>query len=105
MDYCSTINDAALEQGFNVTINQLKNQITSLNVQITQKDNTIEAQARQIRDLQEYSAPQLIWTIASTPFDSFKQIWNVDLLGLNIANFAIGLLSALIFIYILKKVL
>lgn len=105
MDYCSTMNDTALEQGFNVTINQLKNEITSLNVQITQKNNTIEAQARQIRDLQEYSAPQLIWTIASTPFDSFKQIWNVDLLGLNIANFAIGLLSALIFIYILKKVL
>lgn len=105
MDYCSTMNDIALEQGFNVTINQLKNEITNLNVQIIQKDNTINAQATQIRDLQQYNAPQLIWTIASTPFESFKQIWNVDLLGLNIANFAIGLLSALIFIYILKKVL
>lgn len=89
------------------TIAQLRNQNSSYESQIALLERTIEEQSRQISDLQDYdySFPNLIWTIASTPFESFKQIWNVDFLGLNIANFVIGLLSALIFIYILKKVL
>lgn len=89
------------------TISELRNQNSSYENQISLLERTVEEQSRQIRDLQDYefSFPNLIWTIASTPFESFKQIWNVDFLGLNIANFVIGLLSALIFIYILKKVL
>lgn len=114
-------NSSDSSQGYIAEINSLNSNITSLQSNIfnlnniisqlqntiSNQKNTIDNQARQISDLQnpDFTFPNLIWTIASTPFESFKQIWNVDFLGLNIANFVIGLLSALIFIYILKKVL
>lgn len=85
-------------------ISNLNNIISQLQNTITNQQNTINRQAQQIRDFNNYNAPQLIWTIASTPFESFKQIWNVDFLGLNLANFFIGLISALIIIYIIKKI-
>ena len=50
------------------------------------------------------NANALFWTIASTPFESFKTIWNVDVMGLNISGFVLGVLLALIILYIIKKV-
>lgn len=50
------------------------------------------------------NANALFWTIASTPFESFKTIWDVDVLGLNISGFVLGVLLALIILYIIKKV-
>lgn len=112
-------NSSDISQGYIAEINSLNSNITSLqsnisnlNNIISQLQNTISSQERtinsyqeRIRQLTNYNAPQLLWLIASTPFESFKQIWSVDFLGLNIANFVIGLLSALILIYILKRVL
>lgn len=111
-------NSSDSSQGYIAEINSLNGNITSLQSNIsnlnniiiqlqntiTNQQNTINRQAQQIRDFNNYNAPQLIWTIASTPFESFKQIWNVDFLGLNLANFFIGLISALIIIYIIKKI-
>lgn len=52
----------------------------------------------------EFSFRNLVWYIASTPFESFKSIWNVDFLGLNIASFFTGLFSVFIIVWILKKI-
>lgn len=45
----------------------------------------------------------LIWSIAGTPWESFKHIWNVNVLGVNISGFVTGLITALIIIWIVKK--
>lgn len=45
----------------------------------------------------------LIWTIAGTPWESFKHIWNVEVLGVNISGFVTGLITALIIVWIVKK--
>lgn len=47
----------------------------------------------------------VIWTIATTPFESFKTIWNVDLLGVNIAAFFTAIITLGLGIFILKKIL
>lgn len=47
----------------------------------------------------------LVWNIATIPFESFKQIWNVDLLGLNIGNFVTALMFVGVVVYIWKKFL
>lgn len=52
----------------------------------------------------EFSMRNLVWYIASTPFESFKSIWSVDFLGLNIASFFTGLFSVFIIVWILKKI-
>lgn len=45
----------------------------------------------------------LVWNIASTPFESFKTIWDVDLLGINVGNFVIGLMFVGIILWAWKK--
>ena len=47
---------------------------------------------------------KLFWTIASTPFESFKTIWDVDVLGLNISGIILGILMALLVLYLIKKI-
>lgn len=46
----------------------------------------------------------LIWTIGATPWESFKNIWNVEFGGINIANIVTGLVTALLVIYLIKKI-
>lgn len=48
-------------------------------------------------------ASDLLWTIGSTPWESFKNIWNVNLLGVNLANLVTGFITAIILIWIIKK--
>lgn len=52
-----------------------------------------------------YNLVDMVWAIATIPFESFKQIWNVEILGLNIANFTIGLLFCGVVIWLIKKYL
>lgn len=46
----------------------------------------------------------LFFTIAETPFASFKQIWNVDFLGVNLAGFVTGILFLGLIIWVIKKI-
>lgn len=85
--------------------NSRQSQIDALNAQITQLENANDVLQQQISTISSgTNANQLIWTIASVPFESFKQIWNVDVLGLNISGFVLGILLGLIVLYIIKKV-
>lgn len=52
-----------------------------------------------------FNLVDMVWAIATIPFESFKQIWNVEILGLNIANFTIGLLFCGVIIWLIKKYL
>ena len=71
--------------------------------QVAQLENANATLQSQL-NLGSTNANALFWTIASTPFESFKTIWNVDVLGLNISGFVLGVLLALIILYIIKKV-
>lgn len=46
----------------------------------------------------------LFFTIAETPFASFKQIWNVDFLGVNLAGFVTGIIFIGLLIWLVKKI-
>lgn len=50
------------------------------------------------------NATDLFWTIGSTPWESFKNIWNINFLGINLANVVTGFVTALIVIWLIKKV-
>lgn len=50
------------------------------------------------------NATDLFWTIGSTPWESFKHIWNINFLGINLANVITGFVTALIVIWLIKKV-
>ena len=65
---------------------------------------SLNALNEQIRVLSEgYNLNQLMWAIGSVPFESFKHIWNINFLGVNVANFVLGFISTFIGIYIVKK--
>lgn len=78
-------------------INDLRNQNNSLNSQV----NSLISQLQVAQDTQ---ARTLFWTIATTPFESFKTIWDVNVWGLNIGGIIIGGLMALLIVYLIKKV-
>ena len=71
---------------------------------IEQLENANAILLQQLNNASSTNANALFWTIAATPFESFKTIWNVDVLGLNISGFVLGVLLALIILYIIKKV-
>lgn len=45
----------------------------------------------------------LIWNIATLPFESFKIIWNVDFLGVNLGSLVMGLMSVGVILFVWKK--
>lgn len=86
-------------------ISSLEDEIVSLNNQIAQLQARIQSQQSIIDNMNNgVNFNQLVWTIASVPFDTFTTIWNVDFLGVNIASVITGLLTGLILIWLLKKI-
>lgn len=84
--------------------NSRNDEITNLNNEINQLEDANATLLEQLNRASTTNANMLFWTIASTPFESFKTIWDVDVLGLNISGFVLGVLLALIVLYIIKKV-
>lgn len=80
-----------------VDVYTLENQINSLTVE--------NARLREIISAYESgnTMQNLLWTVAGTPWESFKNIWNVNVLGLNISGFVTGLITALVIIWLVKK--
>lgn len=83
---------------------------------LIRENNILQSQLdlanRQIASYQEQIASgegltmnmrSLLWTIGGLPFESFKKIWNVDFLGINISQFFLGLFGALIVIWLIRK--
>lgn len=93
-------NNIGYSSGYNVGVNEYK----------TLYDNLV-VQYNDLQDLyNDYldgnvSFNTLVWNIATIPFESFKQIWNVDLLGLNIGNFVTALMFVGVVVFIWKKFL
>ena len=90
--------------GYRDGVNSQQTVIDDLQNQINQLDNANSVLQQQLNNASSTNANALFWTIASTPFESFKTIWNVDVLGLNISGFVLGVLMALLILYIIKKV-
>lgn len=94
------INQQSFNQGVisqKPTIDELRKQIFAL----TLANNTLQNDLATAQDTQMRS---LIWTIGSTPFESFKTIWNVNIWGINIGGIILGGLMALLVLYLIKKI-
>lgn len=113
-DY-STAYNTGFSDGKNAsysTIQQLKNNINDLNSQVANMTNTINTLQIAYNDLNTSyenmlngnNFANLFFTIAETPFASFKQIWNVDFLGVNLAGFVTGILFLGLVIWVIKKI-
>ena len=75
----------------NGTIYQMNREINILNGQIDTLTND------------DYNLNNLMWTIGSVPFESFKQIWNVNFFGVNLADFFLGFVTFFIALFVVKK--
>lgn len=80
--------------------------VASLESQILNLKNTIATLNQQIYNMQnsEKNYQHLLWTVAGTPWESFNKIWNVEFGGINISNIVTGFITALIVIYIIKRI-
>lgn len=95
------INNYQVEiQGYNDVIDNLHVEVTNLKQQINIKDAQIKTYQQGAND---YNLNRMIWTIASTPFESFKQIWNVNFFGVNISTMITGFITGIIVLWIIKK--
>lgn len=74
------------------------------NITIRQLEDANRTLQRQLAEMNNNNGTRLIWAIASTPFESFKTIWDVDVMGLNIGGIVLGSMIGLIIVWILKKV-
>ena len=85
-------------------LSSLESQIDDLNAMITTKNLVIESLNEQIDSFNsDYNLNNLMWTIAGTPFESFKRIWNVEFFGVNISSIITGFLTGIIVLWIIKK--
>lgn len=81
-------------------ITNLSSQIDSLNNIISQKNSQIEFLTNQLNNARnaEWNFNKLMFTIASTPFESFKTFYNVEFWGINLSDLFLGIVfSGLIF--------
>ena len=110
--------NSGFNSGYNTSLNKINEIQQQLNTKTsllekatidlqnkTNEYNMLLARYQQVTETPlQLNFQNLIWTIASSPFESFKQIWNVDILGFNIANFVIGVMSVFVVMYIIKKI-
>ena len=98
----------------NQYINKLKNQIEELNYDIDTLDQQLLTLQAQYDDLNNrynrVSNPNntlysMVVSIADVPLHVFKQIFNFDILGINISTFVLSLISLLIIIWLIKKII
>ena len=95
-----------------VTIDSYKNQINILNSEIADLSRSVSELQTAYNNLSvSYenmlsgnNFANLFFTIAQTPFESFKTIWNVDFLGVNLSGFVTGILFIGLIIWLIKKV-
>lgn len=86
-------------------INALSNSLDTLREQYyTLASNYESLQQSYNNSLEGNNFVSLFFTIAETPFASFKQIWNVDFLGVNLSGFVTGLLFIGLLIWLVKKI-
>lgn len=82
----------------NTQINNLKQELTLLQSAYNDLNQSYH------NSLNGNNFANLFFTIAETPFASFKQIWSVDFLGVNLAGFVTGILFIGVLIWVVKKI-
>lgn len=99
-----------LNESNNISKNYYEGIINEKNEEINSLTDDIDVLERANRILQSqvatndtYNMNNLIWTIAETPFESFKHIWNVNFFGVNIADFVLGFITTFIALFVIKK--
>ena len=104
-----SVGSGAVSDEYNNLIGQyagLQNDYNDALDEIDRLENANQVLQNQIAQIQNgYNLNSLMWSIGGTPFESFKQIWNVDLMGVNLSNLFLGLISALVLIWVIKHFL
>lgn len=92
-------------QGYTKATNDLQSTIDSLENSYNQLQTLYNDLLQRYNNYIEGNTDlnTLIWTIASTPFEAFKTIWDVDLLGINLGSLCVGLMFVGIALYIWRK--
>ncbi len=105
-DPISAYYNLGYSEGYNSGVQVNIDKVSNLNNQIQTLNNTISTLNKQIEFLESGTKnyQHLLWTIAGTPWESFNKIWNVSFGGINIANVVTGLVTALLVIYLIKKI-
>lgn len=99
------------QNGYNESLTKietLQNQITSLNNTLKDKQETITSLQNQIDIYNQngfYSFNDLMWGIATTPFGVLSSVFNVNILGVNVWLVVSGLISALLIVWLIKKLM
>lgn len=103
------VNSDSFSEDYNslaIQYSELQSDYETATNRITSLENANRVLSQQLANAQNgYNLNSLMWSIGGTPFESFKQIWNVNFMGVNIANLFLGLITALVFIWILKHFL
>ena len=86
-------------------IQELNTQIENLNVKVQQSYNDGYNKGYDIGNKSENSLYNMVIAIADTPISIFKQIFNFNILGLDISGFIFGIISLLIIIWLIKKII
>ena len=100
------------ENGYNTASNDKQKIIDSLQNSyndLTNAYDNLNARFEALQDLyndyinDNVRLDTLIWNIATTPFETFKTIWDVDILGVNLGSLCVGLMFVGIALYIWRK--
>lgn len=100
------------ESGYNTASNDKQKVIDRLQNSYNSLQDAYNSLDTRFKSLQELydsyindnvTLDSLIWNIATTPFETFKTIWDVDILGVNLGSLCVGLMFVGIALYIWRK--
>ena len=98
----STISNYYYKQGYDTGKSDYDS-LKSLYIELLNDYHDVKVLLEQYQN-KELSFNNLIWNIATIPFESFKTIWGVDLFGISISSICIGIMFAGIVLFVLKKI-
>jgi hypothetical protein len=84
----------------NQSISDLEKEVTSLTNENSSLNDTISGLSNG-----EYTFSSLFWGISQTPFGLINSIFDVDVLGINIGALITGLFSAMLLIWLVRKLI
>lgn len=91
------------ENGYNDAYQYYTNLQTQYNL-LEQNYRTLQQQYRELAE-GEYTFENLFWSVGAVPMAFLLQGFNVNVLGLNLRAIITGLITALVIIYLIKKLI
>ena len=108
------INKQSIIEGKNGQLEQMQTRINSLQQSLTSLQQQYDTLRTNYDDLvnrynqitgSDNDLYQMVIAIADTPIQIFKQIFNFDVLGINLSGFVTMIISLLVIIWLIKKII